>query len=577
MYTFRDLRLALRKDQTNLTSIKAALVGDTATQFLAIALKGMAIERGFKLELFEADYSQVEMQMLDPESVLHSFHPKYIFVFQSSQKLLESYWRMERSEQETLAEKRISEVQQFCKNTDANVIYLNYPLIDDNIFGSYSSKVSFSFSFQLRTLNYRLMENSILIRNLFIVDIDGIQQKYGRDWLFDSSVYTNTEMVLSINAQPYVASRCMDVVLSLEGKFRKCLILDLDNTLWGGIVGDDGWENIQIGHGLGIGKCFTNLQLWIKQLEKRGVIICICSKNDEEIAKEPFIKHPEMILRLDDIAVFIANWDNKVDNIKRIQKTLNIGFDSMVFVDDNPFERNIVRENIPELTVPELPDDPSNYFEYLTSLNLFETASFSDADSKRNEQYRIEAQRVVFSQSFTDEKNYLRHLNMVSEVECLTKYNIPRVAQLSQRSNQFNLRTIRYSEMELHQISNDKSYIGLAFSLKDKFGDNGIVSVVVLHKETPESYFIESFFMSCRVLKRGMENFIINVLVEQVKRAGGDYLIGEYIPTAKNGMVENLFEELGFNKLADQNRRLYRLDVKTYINKETFINRYLNG
>ena len=572
MLSFRDLRLLQKKNSdTNLPTIKVAIVGDSATQFLAIALKGCAIEKGYALDLYEADYAQIELQMLNPQSELHLFAPEFIIVFHSSQKLLEKYWRMDTNHKSSLADDRIGLVDQFCESTHAQIIYFNYPLIDDGVFGSYSSNVYHSFPCQLRLLNTKLIECCQRHKNLHICDLDSLQQINGRKWLFDSSIYTNSEMVLSIDALPYVASRCMDVIMSLKGKIKKCIILDLDNTLWGGIIGDDGLDKIQLGHGLGIGKCFTNLQLWIRQLELRGIIVCVCSKNDETIARLPFEKHPDMILKLDDIAVFIANWDNKADNIRHIQEILNIGFDSMVFIDDNPFERNLVRENVPEVTVPELPEDPSDYLEYLMSLNLFETASYNESDEKRNEQYRIEAQRTSYARSFTDETHFLQNLGMISKVENLTQYNIPRVSQLSQRSNQFNLRTVRYSESDLLHISQDDSYKGMVFYLKDKFGDNGLIAAVILHQEGIDTFFVENFFMSCRVLKRGMEYFILNEIVCQVRELGCGKLVGEYIPTQKNKLVENLFNELGFIQLTDAQQLLYELPIDGYENRITYV------
>ena len=270
--------------------------------------------------------------------------------------------------------------------------------------------------------------------------------------MFDAPVYVSTEMVLSVDALPYVAARVMDIVCAIEGKTHKCLILDLDNTVWGGVVGDDGWEGLQLGHGLGIGKAFTEFQQWVKKLRERGIILAVCSKNDEDKAKEPFEKNPEMVLKLDDIAVFIANWENKADNIRTIQQILNIGFDSMVFIDDNPFERNMVRQNVPDICVPEMPEDQGEWLEYLYSLNLFETASYSTADKDRTKQYKVEAQRVSASKAFTNEEDFLKSLNMVSVVSGFNKFNTPRVAQLSQRSNQFNLRTVRYTDADIGDI-----------------------------------------------------------------------------------------------------------------------------
>jgi FkbH-like protein len=371
--------------------------------------------------------------------------------------------------------------------------------------------------------------------------------------------------VSSIDFLPLLGKNTVDIIQAVLGKFKKCLILDLDNTLWGGIIGDDGIENIQIGS-LGIGKAFTEIQLWVKELKKRGIIIAVCSKNDELIAKEPFEKHPDMVLRLDDIAVFVANWENKVDNIKYIQSILNIGYDSMVFLDDDPFERNMVQSQIPQITVPELPEDPAEYLNYLRTLNLFETASHTEKDEQRTQQYQQEAKRHVAQKMFTNENGFLSTLEMVSTVKPFDKFTIPRVAQLTQRSNQFNLRTIRYTEEEIQQIAASKDYYTFSFTLQDKFGDNGLVSIIILKKQN-EALFIDTWIMSCRVLKRGMENFVLNEIAKLAKQDGYKELIGEYIPTAKNGLVKDHYSYLGF--MYDQG--CWKLSVNDYKEKSHFI------
>ncbi len=334
----------------------------------------------------------------------------------------------------------------------------------------------------------------------------------------------------------------------------------------GGIIGDDGIENIQIGS-LGIGKAFSEFQYWIKKLKNRGIIVAVCSKNTESVAKEPFEKHPDMVLRMEDISVFKANWDNKADNIRQIQSVLNIGFDSMVFLDDNPFERNIVRENIPEICVPELPEDPANYLEYLYELNLFETVSFSNEDTDRTKLYQIEAERVKVFQKFTNEDDFLKNLEMHSNIEPFNKFNTPRIAQLSQRSNQFNLRTVRYAEADIERISNSKDYVTFSYTLADKFGDNGLICVIILQKENEKSLFIDTWFMSCRVLKRGMENFALNTIVDFAKKNGYTSIKGEYIPTAKNDMVKDHYLNLGFIK----SHPYFSLEVENYQERKNYI------
>ena len=574
MQSFKDLKRSLKSDLTGLPSFKIAVVGDTATQLLCMAIRGMGVERGYSIDLFEAEYNQVERQLLDPTSDLYQFNADFIVLFQSTHKLGEHHSMLSTEKRATLADERISFLASVCENpalAGKKIIYFNYPEIEDTVFGSYANKVDSSFTFQVRKLNFELMRLSQQYQNLFICDIAGLQNKLGRDVMFAANVYTSTEMILSMDALPYVASRVMDIVCAVKGQFKKCLILDLDNTVWGGVIGDDGLEGIQLGHGLGIGKAFTEFQMWVKKLKQRGIIICVASKNNEDTAKEPFEKHPDMVLKLDDIAVFQANWETKVDNIRTIQSILNIGFDSMVFLDDNPFERNMVRENIKGITVPELPEDPAEYLEYLYSLNLFETASYSNLDKDRTKQYQVEAQRVSLSKTFTNEADFLKSLNMVSVVSGFTKFNTPRVAQLSQRSNQFNLRTVRYTDADIEALANDTNVIDLSFTLEDKFGDNGLIAVIIMKSLDKETLFVDTWFMSCRVLKRGMENFTLNTMVEKAKAAGYKKIIGEYLPTPKNKMVENHYTGLGFTKIEGAKTAQYELNVNEYQPRECYI------
>ena len=574
MKTFQELKKITKHMPADLPAIKVALTGDTATQFLATAIRGTGAERGYQIDLFEAEYNQVERQFLDPSSELYQTDADFIVLFQSTHKLGEKHSLLSPSQQESLAEERLAFVASVCENpmlASKKIICLNYPEIEDTVFGSYATKVTSSFTYQVRKLNMGLMDLSQRYANLFICDIAGLQNKLGRDMMFAPNVYVSTEMVLSIDALPYVASRVMDIICAIKGQFKKCLILDLDNTVWGGVIGDDGLEGIQLGHGLGIGKAFTEFQMWVKKLKQRGVIICVASKNNEETAKEPFEKHPDMVLKLEDIAVFQANWETKVDNIRTIQRILNIGFDSMVFLDDNPFERNIVRENIPGITVPELPQDPGEYLEYLYSLNLFETASYSQADKDRTKQYQVEAQRVSLQKTFSNEADFLKSLDMTSVVSGFNKFNTPRVAQLSQRSNQFNLRTVRYTEADIEALGKDPDVIDLSFTLEDKFGDNGLIAVIIMKKQDEETLFIDTWFMSCRVLKRGMEDFTLNTMVEAAREKGYKRIVGEYLPTPKNKMVENHYPSLGFQKLEGTSTAQYVLDVEQYQPRENYI------
>jgi FkbH-like protein len=571
MKDFTQLKKNLKKDFSQLKPIKVALLGDTATQFLHTALRGSGYEYGFDLQVWEADFDQIDRQVFDPSSELYEFQPEIVVVFQSSHKLLGKYNKSKPESHASFADSKLETIaniyETLTANLTAKIIYYNFTEIDDSIFGNYASITESSFLFQLRKLNYELMQFASKHANLYLCDLSSVQNKIGKSVFFQTSVYINTEMVLSLDALPAIAQRTVQLISAMNGKFKKCVILDLDNTTWGGIIGDDGLENIQIGT-LGIGKAFSEFQYWIKKLKNRGIIVAVCSKNTESVAREPFEKHPEMVLRIEDIAVFVANWENKADNIRTIQNILNIGFDSMVFLDDNPFERNMVRENLPEVTVPELPEDPADYLEYLYGLNLFETVSFSEADAERTKLYQVEAQRTQTQLKFANEDEFLQNLDMRSLVEPFNKFNTPRVAQLSQRSNQFNLRTVRYADADIERLSGSEKHHTFAFTLEDKFGDNGLICVIILEKENDETLFIDTWFMSCRVLKRGMENFVLNTIADYAKANGFKILKGEYLPTPKNEMVKGHYEGLGFTSVNGH----WQLDVDQFEKRKSFIN-----
>ena len=567
MKNFLQLKKNLKKDFSGLKTTKVALLGDSATQFLSIALRGSGFDSGLNLEIWEADFNQIERQVYDANSELYKLNPEIVIIFQSSHKLLSKYNKKNPAERSDFAAIELDEIKHIYEtlneNLSAKILFYNYAEIDDAVFGNYANKTESSFLFQLRTLNFELMNFASKNANLHLCDLSSIQNQIGKAQLFQPSIYINTEMVLNIDALPFISSKTISLISAFNGKIKKCIILDLDNTTWGGIIGDDGIENIQIGS-LGIGKAFTEFQYWVKKLKARGIIVAVCSKNTESIAKDVFINHPDMVLRLDDIAVFKANWDNKADNIRDIQSILNIGFDSMVFLDDNPFERSIVRDNIPEISVPELPKDPADYLEFLYQQNLFETVSFSLEDSDRTKLYQVEAERKKVSQKFTNEDDFLKNLEMCSTVSAFTTFNTPRISQLSQRSNQFNLRTVRYSELDIERIANSEKHASFAFTLEDKFGDNGLICVIILEKESATTLFIDTWFMSCRVLKRGMENFVLNTIVTFAQENGFTTIRGEYIETKKNELVKNHYLDLGFDKEI-------KLNVKDYEERKNYI------
>ena len=570
MYSFKDLQKASRLKMDG-KETKAAVIGNCSTQFFSAAVAGYCKLRGINISVFDADYNQVDEQLIDPDSDVYDFSPEYIIIFLASDKLYEEFLDLGTDDKEHFAENYISKIERYwnlaAKHSSARIIQPNFTEINDNALGSFSCKTSASFIFQLRKLNYLLSEKAAMYANVFTVDFLSLQIELGAENFRNAAFYYHAKMPIALPALPYAAKAVSDVISAISGNIKKCIITDLDNTLWGGIVGDDGPSNIEIGE-LGKGHVFTNLQKWLKQLKELGIILAVCSKNDEAAAKEPFISNSEMVLRLDDFSVFAANWDDKVSNIRLIQKTLNIGMNSIVFIDDNPFERNLVREMIPEIEVPELPEDPARYLDFLQSCNYFETASYTGAGSDRTKLYQAEFQRKKSEAEYESIDAYLASLEMVGTQHPFKPEEYSRIAQLSQRSNQFNLRTVRYTEDEIKRIAESDEYRTLSFSLRDKFGEHGLVAAVILKQTAPDTLFADTWFMSCRVLKRGMEEFIMNSLIGCAKAGGFSFVIGEYIPTKKNSQVKDIYPSMGFETYGEN---LYRIDVSKYSVKPTFI------
>lgn len=569
--TFQQLKKLSKTDASALPQYSLTVLGDCATQHLATALRGYGVSAGIRLNVFDADYDQIDAQVMAPDSELYRFAPQGVLLQMCTEKLQEAFYDCPPEARASFAEDTYARIRQIWSRIGsripATVLQCNFPLIDDGAFGQFGNKTEQSFLFQQRKLNYLLMQGCQEAKNTFLIDLDALQTALGRSTFADPKLYYVAKMPISLAALPAAAKLVVDVVRSLQGAVKKCLVLDLDNTLWGGVIGDDGLSGIQIGE-LGTGHAFSDFQKWLKELKNRGILLTVCSKNNEDTAKEPFEKHPEMVLRLEDFSMFVANWEDKARNIRTIQQALNIGMDSMVFLDDNPFERELVRTMIPEITVPELPEDPALYLQYLRGLDLFETASYSREDAGRTEQYREKAQRAAFEAAFQSYDDYLEALQMRASAAAFDPFHYPRIAQLTQRSNQFNLRTVRYTEAEIEALAQDDSRIGLYFTLKDKFGDHGLISVVVLEKQPEDTLFISEWLMSCRVLKRGMEEFIVDKILSVAAQQGFRRVVGEYIPTPKNAMVKDLYEQLGFARL--ENGR-FQAEVSGFPYHKTFI------
>jgi FkbH-like protein len=573
---FSLIKAARKLDRSGCTAkLKVAVLADFATQQLAQLLDVLFVQAGIDATLHVADYGVMDQEVLDPKSELYALKPDVVFVLQCTQALRERHASID-GDRSSLGDLVARECQQrwemLRKHCGATIVQSLFALPTERPFGNYDRLVPESLTATTLRANARLTE-AARESNTLLLDVEALASWIGRKSFFDEKLWALGKTPCALEQLPWLAQGCVDIAATLRGRVVKCVILDLDNTLWGGVIGDDGVDGIALGHA-GDGEPFHRFQLYLRELKRRGIVLAVCSKNEEDAARKPFREHPEMVLREEDIAVFVANWNTKVDNIKTIREVLNLGFDSMVFVDDNPFERNMVREYLPQVTVPELPEDPADYVRALSELNLFETSAYTDEDRDRSRQYREESNRKLHEKAFTDVDGYLQSLAMKIAIRPFDTPNLPRIAQLIQRSNQFNLTTRRYGLPECEALMNDASVVPLYVRLADRFGDYGLISVVALRKEQEVRRLrIDSWLMSCRVLARGVEQHVMNHAVSVARSLGVERLVGEYVPTSKNKMVKDFYGRFGFEKTqeAPDGHATWELDVSRYTPGKTWL------
>jgi FkbH-like protein len=458
----------------------------------------------------------------------------------------------------------------------AAIIQQTFIDVSEPLFGGYDRMVPGAPGAIVARLNDRLCEAAGQDGAL-LLDVARASQRDGIDAWFDVGRWLQGKLEIAPQAAPFYGDLVARILAALRGLSKKCLVLDLDNTLWGGVIGDDGLDGIVLGEGSAAGEAHLALQHYAKQLKERGVILAVCSKNDAEIAEAAFRDHPEMVLRRSDFAAFQANWNDKAQNLKVIATRLNIGLDSLVFVDDNPIEQARVRQSLPMVAVPEMPDDPAHYVRRLAEAGYFEAVAFTADDQSRAEQYAANAERQALLGSAESMDDFLRGLDMTAVYGPFTAVDHARVVQLINKTNQFNTTTRRYAGEEVARIMEDPEAVTLQFRLLDRVGDNGLVSTMIL-RPTPagdDVLEIENWVMSCRVFGRELEFEAMNIAVEAARERGIRALVADYIPTPKNDVISKLFASLGFSgvgRAAPANGATrWRLDLADYVTRNTHI------
>jgi FkbH-like protein len=533
------------------TPFRLVYVGNGTPDLILGALIGTAPRYGLALDCIASNYDQPVQDILNRDSAVHRFDADAVLVALD--------WRAvpmtaTLGASTNDAVNRILDYLQIIlegvrTNSKAACIVQTLPAPPERILGSYDRWLPGSPVNILGHVNLALGD---LVRKMggLMLDTAGLAESVGLANWHSASAWNLAKLQFSEACVPLYADHVCRTIAAMRGKSRRCVVLDLDNTLWGGVIGDDGLAGIQIAQGDATGEAFLDFQRYLLTLRKAGVVLAISSKNDDQTARLPFRQHPEMLLREEHFAVFQANWNDKPSNLAAISKELSLGLDSLVFVDDNPFERELVRRTLPQVAVPEMPEDPALYTLTLGSAGYFEAVSFSSEDSKRADFYQGNACRAILQSQVTDLESYLESLQMEIWFQPFEETSRKRITQLINKSNQFNLTTRRYSESEVASFEASPDFFTMQVRLKDAFGDNGMISVVICRPNSQLEWVIDTWLMSCRVLGRRVENMVLKEILLRASERGIKNLRGFYLPTERNSLVEHHYANLGFCQVA---------------------------
>lgn len=555
--------------------LKLAILGGFTTHQLRILIELYLFATGISAVIYEADYGVFRQEILDPSSDLYHFEPGVIF--------LATHWRNVghlpalTDPAEKVGELLEAEYREWAllwetahQRLGSQVLQNNFDPPPWRSLGNHEMRHPSAPGRFIAEINRMLAERAPPY--VTIHDVEGVAAFIGRRAWSDERFFVHAKMPCAPEHMVEYAHSVSSILAAHVGHSRKCLVMDLDNTLWGGVIGDDGIGGIRLGQGDAEGEAFLSFQRYTKALRMRGVILAVCSKNDERIAREVFEKHPEMVLRLDDISCFVANWTDKATNLRNIAQDLNIGLDSLVFIDDNPAERSIIRQMTPEVAVPEVSEDPINFIEVLERHRYFQVTTLGAEDYKRTDYYRANAQRRQIATSAGGMNEFLRSLVMTAVIGPIEAATIERSAQLINKSNQFNLTTRRRTVAEVLALTRAPDWVTVTVSLADRFGDNGLISVV-LACVRGDALEVDTWVMSCRVLKRGVERFLLNFLCKLAGDRDLGYIRGEYVPTTKNGLVRDHYAELGFanSQIEPTGRTVWQLSLCDFAPLSNFI------
>ena len=566
----KSIKRELLKNE-NLIEKKIAILGGSTTAEIKNILEIFLLNEGIKPLFYESEYNKYYEDALFSQE-LEEFAPEIIYIH-TNYKNIQNFPNINnlKEEVDNLLEDEYQKYLNIWKalkeKFNCIIIQNNFDYPRNRIMGNYD-RVSFNGRLNyIDRLNMKFIEYAQNNNNFYINDINYLSSQIGLDNWEDNSLWYGYKYAISYDAIPKLCKNITNIIKAIYGKNKKSIVLDLDNTLWGGIIGDDGINGIKIGTETAIGEAYTGFQKYIKSIKELGITLAIASKNEDNIAREG-LNLEDMILKEKEFFTIKANWEPKSINIENIAKEINIGLDSIVFLDDNPAEREIVRDSLKVVEVPEIGNDVLKYIDYIDRNGYFEILNLSKEDLERNKYYEANKEREREKSSFNNYEEFLKSLKMKADIDFAKLLYLDRIAQLTNKTNQFNLTTKRYTLSEIEEISKSDNKVIFYGRLQDKFGDNGLISIVIGDIKEKELH-IELWLMSCRVLKRDMEKAMFDFLIKYCKEKNIKKIFGYYFKTTKNNMVKDFYKELGFkNELLEEEKSIWSLDVDD-ISEET--------
>jgi FkbH-like protein len=538
--------------------IRIALLGSFTLNGLAETLAVKCAEKNIQCATYVGGYNQYNQEILNHGSSLYKFKPDISFLLIDTRTLFGDLFHHPYSitaeERKTIVEKKSEEIltlaKGFCDKTRSKLILSNFDIPSFSPYGIFENKVDYGFHEMILELNDKLSKSLLGSDSIFLYNFAGFVSKYGEQNIFDYKQFFFGDMKIALDYIPHLANDLMSYIIGYMGISKKCIVVDLDNTLWGGIIGEDGFNGIKLGPEPP-GNAYMEFQKTLLSLNHRGIILAINSKNNYEDAIRVIKEHPYMVLKEDHFGCMRINWNDKVSNMREIANELNIGLDSMVFLDDDPVNREFMKVSLPQVLTADLSQDPSQYANIVKNMNEFSVFTITNEDQQRGKMYAEQRKRDELEQAAPDLENFLKQLDLKISVKGSNDFTIPRISQLTLKTNQFNLTTKRYQESDIRKFTGDPNYFVGCVQVEDKFGDNGITGVFIVHKENQKEWLVDTFLLSCRVMGREVEKGILGHILSIAKKNGVERLKAQYIPSQKNKPIEDFLPSCGFQKDGD--------------------------